>query len=76
MYDIYSVKQIFTASWACFKLKHSKGLKTYATSRQKKSLHLKTDEECVKKVRLKFDSKVKLGASVKKRDGDSLNTDH
>ena len=39
-------------------------------------LHLKINNKIVKKVRFKLDSKVKLGASVKKRDGDSLNTDH
>ena len=57
-------------------MKCSKGLKTNATSRQEKGLHLKIIEKSVKKVGLKLDSKVKLGASVKKRDGDSLNTDH
>lgn len=57
-------------------MKYSKGLKTNATSRQEKGLHLKIIEKSVIKVGLKLDSKVKLGASVKKRDGDSLNTDH
>ena len=57
-------------------MKYSKGLKTNAASRQEKGLHLKIIEKSVIKVGLKLDSKVKLGASVKKRDGDSLNTDH